>query len=131
MEKLYEKYGDQVEFYLVYVTEAHPQDYLPELNKFEGRAERADMLCTECNLSIPTLVDDAQNSVAEAYHVFNERAVLIDKGKIAFANQSESNPAWPDSQMVRKLEKAIVNLLGNENQQAATDQPTDGQLNAT
>ena len=117
MEKLHEKYGDRVDFYLVYVAEGHPNDYLPESNDLEDRAERAEMLCAEYQLSIPVLLDDARNSVADAYHVFNDRVVLIEKGRIVFFNENKDDPEWPDFQMANKLGLAIANLLGSQSSQ--------------
>jgi len=109
---------------MVYIAEAHPTHYLPESNKFAVRAERAELLCSESHLSMPILLDDARNSVANAFRVFSDRAVFIDQGKIVFFNEPGFDPAWPDSQMVLKLDKAITGLLSSHAQPLAAKQPS-------
>jgi hypothetical protein len=57
------------------------------------------------------LLDDLQNSVADAYHVFDERAVLIDQGRIVCFTSNAGDPEGPDARLAEQLETAIVELL--------------------
>jgi hypothetical protein len=117
LETLYEKYGDRIDFYFIYVSEAHPTQQLPEAWSFWQRGERAEMLCQELQMSIPVLLDDAEKNFEKAYRVFSERAVLIDHGKIAFFSDNEMAPEGPQADMAQNLEKAIVELLGARQQE--------------
>ena len=72
-------------------------------------------MCREVSSNMLVLVDDMQNHVADAYHVFDEKAVVIDQGRIVFFTENEGNPEGPDFRLVQQLESAIVELLNRKN----------------
>lgn len=96
MEQLHKDFSDIAEFRLVYIREAHaigsrrPAPYAEEkgihdANTFGERCALALGLLDDENLSIPTIVDDMDNSVNEAYSAFPDRVFIVDiDGKIAF-----------------------------------------------
>ena len=94
--------------------ESHP-NFVPHAKSLAERAERAHSVCTEANSSIPVLLDDMHNNVADAYHVFDEKAVVIDQGRIVFFTENEGNPEGPDFRLVEQLRNAIVELLNRQN----------------
>ena len=97
MEQLYGRYKDRVEFFVVYVQEAHPTDgWQTESNVAEGilfrqhqsydeREEAAQSCAIGLELSLPTLVEEMDNAIDEAYGAAPERLYLIGKdGKVLY-----------------------------------------------
>ena len=97
MEQLYSRYQDRVEFFVVYVQEAHPTDgWQVESNisddvlfrqhqSFEERDEAAQACAVGLHLSVPTLVEEMDNAIDEAYGAAPERLYLIGKdGKVVY-----------------------------------------------
>ena len=109
---MYQEFGEQITFRFVYIVESHP-NFVPHAKSLAERAERAESLCTEANSSMVVLLDDMQNSVADAYHVFDEKAVMIDQGRIVFFN--EGSPEGPDFRLAEDLRNAIVERLNRQN----------------
>ena len=91
MEKLYWQFQNQVEFFAVYVQEAHPMDgwqtdsnvaegvLLRQHQSFDEREEAAQMCSIDLHISIPTLVEEMDNAIDEAYGAAPERLYLIGK----------------------------------------------------
>ena len=91
MEKLYGQYQDWIEFFVVYVQEAHPTDgwqtdsnvaegvLLRQHQSFDEREEAAQMCSIDLHISIPTLVEEMDNAIDEAYGAAPERLYLIGK----------------------------------------------------
>ena len=97
MEQLYSQYKDRVEFFVVYVQEAHPTDgWQVESNVDEnilfrqhqsyGEREEAAQSCTiGMHISVPTLVEEIDNAIDEAYGAAPERLYLIGKdGRVVY-----------------------------------------------
>ncbi len=98
MEKMYQEYKSDAEFLLVYIREAHPDSVLflkkdgkevlekvKQTETFEERAETAQVCTTSLKLSIPTLVDKADNKVNKAYAGWPDRMAVVGvDGKIAY-----------------------------------------------
>ena len=97
MERLYSQYQDQVEFFVVYVQEAHPTDgWQVESNisdevlyrqhqSFDERKEAAQSVTIALHISIPTLGDAMENGICAAYGAAPERLYLIGKdGKVVY-----------------------------------------------
>ncbi|PKB70573.1 MAG: hypothetical protein BZY87_09990 [SAR202 cluster bacterium Io17-Chloro-G6] len=97
MERLYRQYQDRVEFFVVYVQEAHPTDgwqvdanvndgvYLRQHQSFDERDDAAQSCTIGLHISIPTLVEEMDNSIDEAYGAAPERLYLIGKdGKVIY-----------------------------------------------
>lgn len=86
-----------MEFFIVYIQEAHPSDgwQLPQnldddvvYAQPESDTQREEVASTcslVLDLSIPTLLDDMDNSTDEAYAALPDRLYLIGRdGRIAF-----------------------------------------------
>jgi hypothetical protein len=95
---LYKTYGNQVEFLLVYIREAHPDSILPTLQDgkevfakieqtktLEQRAEVARQCTAVLHLSMPTVVDKPDNQVNAAYAGWPDRLYIVGKdGEIGY-----------------------------------------------
>jgi hypothetical protein len=94
---MYKKYGKQVEFYMVYISEAHPSDgRVSRANTFSGidikqpktfqiRAEVCQTMCSQLKISLPPIVDAINNKARDAYNAGPDRLYLVSKtGTIAF-----------------------------------------------
>ncbi|MQG34441.1 MAG: hypothetical protein FI717_09085 [SAR202 cluster bacterium] len=97
MERLYSQYKDRVEFFVVYVQEAHPTDgwqtdsnieeniRLRQHQSYDEREEAAQSCTIGLHISIPTLVEEMDNAIDEAYGAAPERLYLIGKdGKVVY-----------------------------------------------
>ncbi len=99
MERMYQKYKDVAEFYLVYISEAHASDdkYPVEYAKEKGikehtnygeRCSVAGRLQLDKKLTIPCLVDGMDNAVEKAYKGWPDRLYVVGKdGKLAVASK--------------------------------------------
>ena len=97
MQKMYDDYKDVAEFRLVYIKEAHasdsswPVEYAKELGitqhkNYGQRCAVASKLLSDKSLTIPTLVDDMNDTVAKAYKAWPDRVFLVRKdGKLSVA----------------------------------------------
>lgn len=95
MENIYQKYKDFAEFRLVYIREAHalgtrresPQarEYnIIDPSTYGERCLLASAFIDNEKLTIPTIVDDIENTVNDAYSAFPDRIFVVDThGKIA------------------------------------------------
>lgn len=89
MEEIYRRFRDHMEFFIVYVQEAHPTDgWQTESNVAEGilfrqhrTFEEREAVAITCSLdlgiSIPILIEDIDNSIDEAYGAAPERLYVI------------------------------------------------------
>ena len=97
MEEIYSQYRDRVEFFVIYIQEAHPTDgWQVESNlqedilyrqhqSFEEREGAAQACSIGLHISIPVLVEDMENAVDEAYGAAPERLYLIGAdGKVVY-----------------------------------------------
>jgi Iodothyronine deiodinase/EF hand len=119
IEKLYDRYRDRADFFLVYVREAHPSDgwwmmsnqrigidiAQPQTDD-EKRAVAATCQ-RRLDLDIPFLVDSVDDEVSARYSGMPNRLYLLDTdGRIAFKNGRGPFGFHP-----RQLEQALVLLL--------------------
>jgi hypothetical protein len=90
---VYDNYKDQVDFYFIYIKEAHPIDSarpnkrikIEQPKTFERRLEVAAQCCKELELTLPVLVDDMEDSAAKAYGAMPDRLFILGAdGKIAY-----------------------------------------------
>jgi hypothetical protein len=97
LEELYERHGDDVAFFVVYVREAHPEDGWVLMDNrreeiavvdpvsLEERAEAAEACVLRLRTRIPVLLDDLDDAVASAYGGWPDRLYLIGRdGRVAF-----------------------------------------------
>jgi Iodothyronine deiodinase len=94
---LHRRFSDRVEFFVVYIREAHPTDeWQVESNESEkilfaqpttlaARSEIAQVCSLKLELPIPTLVDDMENSTDLKYYALPDRLYLIGSdGRVAY-----------------------------------------------
>ena len=109
MESLYDDYGSDVEFLIVYIREAHPNNQYPQPATYDQRLGIAKTMCSELEISIPTLIDGIDNKVGSAYSGFPDRIYFVGRdGKIAY-----KGARGPFGFKPSELEKVIVKELKN------------------
>ena len=129
MKELYEDYRDDVQFFVVYVREAHALDGpsplggngMPIVEDPVSLAERnavAQVCMTKLALEpIPALVDDLDDAVGRAYAGHPDRLYLVGReGKIAY--HGFEGPMGFDPE---ELEEAIRAELGERGGGAKVD----------
>lgn len=97
LEELYDRHRDEVEFFVVYIREAHPEDgwvlaanrreriALADPTSFDERADAAEACALRLRTRIPILLDDLDDAVASAYGGWPDRLYLIGRdGRVAF-----------------------------------------------
>ena len=122
MERLYDRFQDRIEFFVVYVQEAHPTDgwqvdsniqnsiLYRQHQSFDEREEAAQSCTIGMHLSIPILVEEMDNSIDEAYSAAPERLYLIGKdGKVVY--HGGAGPHFVDldelDEAIQKMESSI------------------------
>ena len=97
MTRIYRQYKDSVEFFVVYVQEAHPTDgWQTDSNVEEGvlfrqhqsyaeREEAAQSCSIGLHIGLPIIIEEMDNAIDEAYGAAPERLYLVDvDGKVAY-----------------------------------------------
>ena len=97
MEAIYHQYRTHVEFFVIYVQEAHPTDgWQTDSNVAEGilfrqhqSYEERESVAATCSLdlrlSLPVLIEEMDNAMDEAYGAAPERLYLIGvDGRVAY-----------------------------------------------
>jgi hypothetical protein len=115
LNRLYKTHGKTIEFYVVYIREAHAADgarpmgdTVNEPKTFGERLSVASSCRVDLGLKLPMLIDDMKNSTDTAYAAMPDRLFLVDtKGKIAYAGAR-----GPRGFVPAELEAAIKRLLG-------------------
>lgn len=110
LNKIYGKYKDQVQFHVVYIREAHPDDgwRVPEnlRQNIRFREPRSDAertaVATLCqihlDLQMPMLVDAIDNRVEDSYIALPMRLFLIGKeGRIVYTGKRGPRGFDPDN----------------------------------
>ena len=121
LHKLWEQYEDQVDFAVVYIREAHPEDgWVVTPNRDEDiafmdpttdqqREAVAEACAIRLKIRMPVVIDELDDKIASAYGALPDRLYLIDVGgRVAY--QGEPGPWGFDPS---KLDAAIRELLAN------------------
>ena len=121
MERLYSRFKDRIEFFVVYVQEAHPTDgwqvesnikddvFYRQHQSLDEREEAARSCTIGLHISIPTLVEEMDNAIDEAYGAAPERLYLIGKdGRVAY--HGGAGPHFFD---LDELDEAIQDMEAN------------------
>jgi len=116
LQDLYDRFADDVAFFIVYIKEAHPEDgWVVTYNRGEDiaivdptssaeRNEAAGSCVVKSSVRIPMLVDGLDNAVASAYGGWPDRLYLVGRdGRIAFQGD-----AGPFGFIPERLEEAIT-----------------------
>ncbi len=121
---MYETYRGKVEFFLVYIREAHPTDgwqikanlrddiLFLQPTTHGQRVDLAKEMCETLHLKMPTLIDHIDNRVGQAYNALPDRLVLIGgDGKVAYKGAHGPRGFVPS-----ELERAIRRELAKDGQ---------------
>ncbi len=97
---MYARYRDAVEFFVVYIGEAHPSDawQLPSNvtdkviykapTNVEERNALADVCVVRLGIKLPALVDGIDDATERAYSGWPDRLYLIDRdGRVAYKSR--------------------------------------------
>ncbi len=97
MTQIYRQYKNSVEFFVVYVQEAHPTDgWQVESNVQEGvlfsqhrsydeRESVAQSCSIDLHIGLPIIIEEMDNAIDEAYGAAPERLYLVDvDGNVAY-----------------------------------------------
>ena len=119
LHELWETWRERVEFVVVYIREAHPEEgWVVTPNRQEEirvndptstdeRVEVAATCAINLKIRIPVLVDEVNDEIASAYGALPDRLYLIGQdGTVAF--QGEPGPWGFDP---AALQNAMENLL--------------------
>ena len=118
LHQLWEQHRDKVEFVVVYIREAHPEDgWVVNANRDEDiryvdptsndeRQQVAAACALRLKIRMPVVVDDIDDNIASAYGALPDRLYLVGRGgKIAY--QGEPGP-WGFNP--ERLAEAIAEL---------------------
>jgi tetratricopeptide (TPR) repeat protein len=99
LNRLHERYGDRVEFRMVYIREAHPEggEWESTINQRDGvslpvarsmgeRAEHAAVCRRSMDVAYETTLDAMDGAAEEAFDAYPSRAFVIDReGTVTFS----------------------------------------------
>lgn len=115
-----ERYADRVDFVVVYIREAHPEEgWVVQMNRDQditindptSNAERSKVAATcaiRLSIRMPVVVDRVDDEIARAYGALPDRLYLVGKGgRVAFRGESGPFGFKPEA-----LEAAIERDLG-------------------
>ena len=124
---------ERVEFFAVYIKEAHPTDGwaagdneragidIAQARNFSERVDAACQCCGALEMQVPMLVDGIDNRVGEAYSGFPDRLYLIDiDGKVAY-----KGGRGPFGFIPQELEQALLlSRLDQSMKDSKAEEPT-------
>jgi len=97
LNEIYEAYKDRIDFYCVYIQEAHPRDgwqvmanlsdevIYDQPTSIEERADLAAVCVLRLNMTMPMLLDNMSNQADTLYAGLPERLYLLDeRGTVVF-----------------------------------------------
>ncbi len=103
LHELWERYRDRVDFVVVYIREAHPEEgWVITMNREQDiaindpttnaeRSEVAETCAIQLKIRMPVVVDEVDDEIARAYGALPDRLYLIGRGgRVAF--QGEPGP---------------------------------------
>jgi hypothetical protein len=103
LNRLYREYRDRVEFYVVYIQEAHPIDawqvgdnlkddvLVATTRTADERYQVAGVCITKLGIELPALIDEPDNRVERAYTAWPDRLYVIDRDGVV-AHKSAAGP---------------------------------------
>lgn len=92
LHQLSQKYADRIDFLVVYIREAHPEDgWVVTMNRSENiklddptttdeRTDVAESCALRLEIKMPVVVDEIDDAVASAYGALPDRLYLIGRG---------------------------------------------------
>ena len=124
MTQIYQRFQDRVEFFVVYVQEAHPTDgWQTDSNIADGilfrqhrsYAEReavAQSCSLDLHIGLPIIIEEMDNAIDEAYGAAPERLYLVGvDGKVAY--QGGAGPHFFNLDEWERAIEAYVDVPAN------------------
>lgn len=97
MGQIYKRYMSDVEFFVVYVQEAHPTDgwqvesnvqesvLLRQHQSYSERESAAQSCSIDLHIGLPVIIEEMDNAIDETYGAAPERLYLVDvDGRVAY-----------------------------------------------
>ncbi len=97
MTQIYRQYRDRVEFFVVYIQEAHPTDgwqtdsnirdgvLFRQHQSYDERQEVARTCSLDLHIDMPIIIEEMDNVIDESYGAAPERLYLVGRdGRIAY-----------------------------------------------
>ena len=97
MTRIYQAHRESVEFFVVYVQEAHPTDgwqvdsnvqegvLFSQHRSYDERESVAQSCSIDLHIGLPIIIEEMDNAIDEAYGAAPERLYLVDvDGKVAY-----------------------------------------------
>ena len=107
---MYGRFSREVEFFVVYIREAHPTDawqvqanerdnvLFKQPTNFDERAELAQACSLRLELKIPTLIDGINDSTDQMYYAMPDRLYLVGRdGLIVYRGGPDPSVLLPTS----------------------------------
>ena len=126
LHELWERFGDRIDFAVVYIKEAHPEEgWVVTPNRDDDilvndptSDEQRQAVATECALRLkirmPVVIDPIDNEIARAYGALPDRLYLVERGgKVAY-----QGAAGPFGFKPPELEAAIKVALQDRESEA-------------
>ena len=109
-------YKDKVDFLLVYIEEAHPEQLTGDIEGIKGQPkdiEQRAILATKCvselKLSLPIVLDSMDGVAEEAYKGRPDRICIVDlDGKVAYYSKRGPRGFKP-KEAAEELKKLLAN----------------------
>ena len=128
LNRLYREYRDRVEFYVVYIQEAHPidawqvtdnlkDDVLVATTKTaDERYQAAGVCITKLGIELPALIDEPDNRVERAYTAWQDRLYVIDRDGLV-AHKSAAGPfGFKPAEVEAALKRILTAVPGNHHE---------------
>src|SRR5262249_17489048 len=106
IDDLAEKFdSDDVQFFFIYVREAHPGEKIGAHTTMEEKVTAAELLREEEALQIPVVVDDLRGNIHRKYGKLPNPTFIIDKsGRVAFRGY------WTQPSVIEEALKELVEV---------------------
>jgi Iodothyronine deiodinase len=128
LNRLYREYRDRVEFYVVYIQEAHPidawqvadnlkDDVLVATTKTaDERYQAAGVCITKLGIELPALIDEPDNRVERAYTAWPDRLYVIDRDGLV-AHKSAAGPfGFKPAEVEAALKRILTAVPGDHHE---------------
>jgi len=119
---MYADFGDDVEFFMVYIKEAHPVDgrqsranerdeiFIKQPVTLAERTQVAEKMCQVLKIELPPLIDSIDDQTSRDYSALPDRLYLVGAdGHIVY-----KGPRGPRGFDADELREAIVELLHSD-----------------
>jgi len=106
LNEIYDELKDRVQFYCVYIQEAHPTDgqqsagnlteeiFYEQPKSMEEREELAQVCVLRLNLKMPMLLDNMSNEVDRRYAALPDRLYLLDENGVVVFRTLVGSPGF-------------------------------------